>query len=201
MDVGDWWLSFSPVGAYKLSRIFKTKILKKWSDWNWDADMGDLGLFHWNQSDWCPYSLPFFTLIKYCPYSSSSSLAFIKQFFITSIFSFDFCNQTVRYTLQKCSIIQMRKLKLQELMYVTNMVTLQVQLRHFNFEFHTFSLFPVVCNPSLSTCYLFSKPDIKVLCLLTDLIFWTSRGDTEPQIHYVIVKKSLHIFEPHFSPM
>lgn len=95
----------------------------------------------------------------------------------------------------------MRKLKLQEAMYLINMVALQVQLRYFNFESHTFSLFSMVCNPSLFTHYLCSKPDIKVLCLLTDLIFWTSHGDIERRIRYVIVKKSHHVFEPHFSPL
>lgn len=43
--------------------------------------------------------LSFASCPKYCPYISSSSLAFIKQFFIISTSSFDFYNKTMRWHL------------------------------------------------------------------------------------------------------
>lgn len=112
---------------------------------------GDPRLFHWDQSKWCPYSCPLLH-IPNIALVFSRSLPFIKQFFI-SIFSFDFYNKTMRCILQY-SILQMRKLKLQEPLYLADMVALQVHPKHFNSESHTFPLSPIVCNPGLFMFYL-----------------------------------------------
>lgn len=161
----------------------------------------------------CPLRLP----LQLCFFSLYKAIFHYINFFylISATKLWDiFCGNTPFY----------RKLKLQEAACLTNMVTFQVQLRHCNSESHTFSLFPIVCNPVLFTYYLVhfnhsippvkllqaaafrkdwlcSKPDAKVLCKLTDLIFWTSHGDSGPLIHHVILKKSSNIFASHFTSL